>query len=204
MKKVALTLSVLVLSSSLLFGCGMDKPNEEAPKAEVTQSENQANQSVSLKRWEGKWTSLEAVLSTAEAEKAAELEAKEEGIDKAVLIETQKKRLMSPIASIEINGDKISLVEKDDKKSEGTYQFVRNEMAMRGTEETHWDIFKSEDTNLAYPFIALSETHGDDGYAHFHARFGKTEAALFEDKANDPTFIDEKTPVEIMSEEVFE
>lgn len=202
MKKMVATLGILVLTSSLLVGCGTEKI-EEKPKEEMTQS-NSSSEAISLKRWEGRWTSLENVLSSPEALKFAEHEAKEEGIEPKLLIEVQTKRLMSPASALEVSGDKITLYKASEKLSEASYHYDKSEVAPRGGEETSWDIFVSEDKNALYPYIAFSETHGDEGYAHFHAKFSKTLETLFQNPENDPTFIDEKTPVEIMAEEVFE
>lgn len=209
MKKMVATFGVVLLTSSILLGCGNEAPIKEdtkhehkhEPSQEMPKSESQG---IGLKRWEGRWTSLETAISSPEAMKVAEMEAKDEAVDKNVLIEAQKKRLMSPVTMVEVKGDVIVLYKGKDKLSEASYRYVRSQMAMRGTDETNFDIFMTEDKNSAYPYIALSETHGDEGYAHFHAKFGKAENGLFDDKTNDPTFIDEKTPITVMAEEVFE
>lgn len=203
MKK--LTSSILVLSLSMAFLVGCTQENDAKSGDDKTISSEAQTTMVSLKLWEGKWKGLNTILDTDELKKAASEEAKKEGVKDSDILNALKNRLTSSVGGLEIKDDNIIFYGLDNKTKlgNGTCAFQGTQKAKRGEHDIDWNIFQiTGDTPFAY--IALSTTHGDEGYAHFHAKFGANFDELFKNLDNDPTYIQDDTPLDVMTEEIFE
>lgn len=199
-KQIAIILG-LVLSVSMLAGCGnnssQNKTKEQVPVQEepAPAPQEESSEEVSLSDWEDvhkKWNSIATFYDKDYLLAEAEEHAKEDGTTVEAILSEHEEGSHSDIAVIEFDGNKITLMDKEGKElASSEYKYV--ETIGKGEDHGEFSIFEATGQVPAqFKALALMEPHGGEGdITHFHLRYAdSTDSPDLTDENWWPVFVD--------------
>lgn len=203
------------LGTKLNFGVEFDKatnsvkimPNGAVKPAEPAKPVKPAEETMTLKGWEGTWNSIGLYLDEKELDSAFEAKGKKEGKTAAEIKQGKKDVYATEVNSMVISGDTIKFYDTKLMKEGGegkataeeTYKFAGNVKFGKGM----WATFESTAADSKHKYLMMTSAHGDD-MMHFHIRFGNESFEKLQEQKAYPTYIKYDTKIETLKEEMME
>lgn len=162
---------------------------------------------ISLAEWEGDWNSIAEFIDTEESRAALKELAEREGITEEEAKAQKEGDFGFPFGSLNISGDRITFnqgtIDHAEKAVEADYTYKESIEMEHAGKKYYFHAFETDQDGVD-KYLLLTDIHGEETLAHFHAKMGDDIDELMAREDWYPTFIRPDTDMELIAEEIAE